>query len=100
MTDTVSVVVPGIVQISGSMLVRVPGDTVQSSKASAGAAAIVRLSAAYPRQTAVANATMARILMSSYLPSVLAKATSGRDVAPVAVTLSADHVYAIVKAMQ
>jgi len=63
-------VVPGIVQTSPT---RVPEDTVQSRKASAGAREIVRLSATDPRQTAVANTTMARILMGIYLPSVLSE---------------------------
>src|SRR5262245_315132 len=92
-------VVPGIVQTSPT---RVPEDTVQSRKASAGAREIVRLSATDPKQTAVANMTMARILMGIY-PSVLSEGNvrpCGRHAAacPVAVTLLANHIYAICQA--
>jgi hypothetical protein len=58
------VVVPGIVQ---TPFAKVPGDTVHERKASAGAAKVVWLPAIDPRQTAIATAAMARILMSIYL---------------------------------
>jgi len=65
-TEAVSVVVPGIVQ---TPFAKVPGDTVQERKASAGAAEIVWLPATDPQQTAVATAAMARIL-KSITPSI------------------------------
>jgi hypothetical protein len=57
-------VVPGIVQ---TPFAKVPGDTVHDRKASAGAAEVVWPPATDVRQTAVASAEMARILMSIYL---------------------------------
>jgi len=68
-------VVPGIVHTPFS---KVPGDTVQTRKASPGAAAIVLVSVANPRQMALARATMPRTLMNVYLLPGLSEGNGGQ----------------------